>query len=80
MIHNGDNIEFASLCATCVQFQWTMSSYTCDKCFLGELFEEALLLGSLQVKVETKDRGEDAQEHEQGNGPSGLINRHLRCK
>jgi len=53
---------------------------TCDDGLLGQLLREALLLGALEIKVEAKDRGEDAEEHQQADAPSGYVDCHPMMK
>jgi hypothetical protein len=49
---------------------------TCDDGLFGQLLREALLLGTFEVKVEAKDGGEDAKEHQQADAPSGYVDCH----
>lgn len=50
--------------------------FTYDHGLLGELLGEALLLGTLEVEVESKHGREDAKEHQQADAPAGDVDGH----
>ena len=54
----------------------TSGRFTYDHGLLGELLGEALLLGTLEVKVESKHGREDAEEHQKADAPAGDVDGH----